>query len=293
MTRPAGPLLELSGVTKAFSGVQALRGASLSVLPGEVHALVGQNGAGKSTLIKIMTGAYRRDAGTVKFLGQEVDFPSPKAAQAAGLSTIYQEVNLVALRSVAENIFLGREPKRFGLLDWRAMNREAERVLARFAVHIDVTQPLMTYNIAVQQMVAIARAVSLRAQLVVMDEPTSSLDEREVELLFGVIRQLKSGGVATVFITHRLDELYAVCDHITVLRDGATVYTGEMAGLGKLELVAQMLGKNTAEVAKEGQTAFGERDADEGLAKKEVLLTARALQHQPKVRGVDVSVRKG
>ncbi len=293
MTPAAGPLLEMSGVTKAFSGVQALKQASLSVRPGEVHALVGQNGAGKSTLIKIMTGAYRRDAGSVRFAGAEVDFPSPKAAQAAGLSTIYQEVNLVALRSVAENIFLGREPKRFGLLDWRTMNREAERVLARFDVHLDVTQPLMGYNIAVQQMVAVARAVSLKAQLVVMDEPTSSLDEREVELLFGVVRQLKAEGVATVFITHRLDELYAVCDRITVLRDGATVYTGEMAGLGKLALVAQMLGKHTAEVAKEGQTAFGERNADEGVVKDSVLLTARGLQRKPKVRGVDVSVRSG
>lgn len=289
MTPAAGPLLEMSGVTKAFSGVQALKGANLSVAPGEVHALVGQNGAGKSTLIKIMTGAYRRDGGRVRFAGAEVDFPSPKAAQAAGLSTIYQEVNLVALRSVAENVFLGREPKRFGLLDWHTMNREAERVLSRFNVYIDVTQPLGGYNIAVQQMVAVARAVSLKARLVVMDEPTSSLDEREVELLFGVVRQLKTEGVATVFITHRLDELYAVCDRITVLRDGATVYTGAMAGLSKLALVAQMLGKNTAEVAKEGQTAFGERNTKEG----EVLLTARALHHKPKVRGVDVSVRSG
>ncbi len=282
-------LLEITDVTKSFGGVRALSSAQLSVLPGEVHALVGQNGAGKSTLIKILTGAYRRDTGSVRFLGQEVDFASPGAAQSAGISTIYQEVNLVPLRSVAENIFLGREPKRWGLLDWRTMNREAEALLTRFNIYIDVTQPLSTYNIAVQQMVAIARAVSFRTQLVVMDEPTSSLDDREVELLFGVIRQLKADGVATLFITHRFDELYAVCDWITVLRDGETVFAGEMGGLGRLELVAQMLGKGVQEVAKEGQTAFGARSG--GSSKP--LLTAQGLAHKPKVRQVDVSVRSG
>ena len=221
-----GMLLEVRGVIKAFGGVRALSEAQLSVAPGEVHALVGQNGAGKSTLIKILTGAYRRDAGSICFLGQEVDFASPGAAQTAGISTIYQEVNLVPLRSVAENIFLGREPKRWGLINWRKLNRDAEALLTRFNIHLDVTQPLGGYNIAVQQMVAIARAVSFQTRLVVMDEPTSSLDDREVELLFGVIRQLKKDGVATLFITHRLDELYAVCDRITVLRDGETVFLG-------------------------------------------------------------------
>ena len=284
-----GTLLEVTGVIKAFGGVRALSEASLSISPGEVHALVGQNGAGKSTLIKILTGAYRRDAGSVRFLGQEVDFTSPGAAQAAGISTIYQEVNLVPLRSVAENIFLGREPKRWGLIHWRALNRDAEALLTRFDIHIDVTRPLGSYNIAVQQMVAVARAVSFRAQLVVMDEPTSSLDEREVELLFGVIRQLKKDGVATLFITHRLDELYAVCDRITILRDGETVFSGEMADLGRLELVAQMLGKGVQDVAKGGQTAFESRRAKP----TEALLEAHNLTHKPKVLGVDVSVRGG
>ncbi len=284
-----GALLEVTGVSKSFGGVRALSGARLNVLPGEVHALVGQNGAGKSTLIKILTGAYRRDTGSVRFSGQEVDFSSPGAAQAAGISTIYQEVNLVPLRSVAENIFLGREPKRWGFLDWRTMNRDAEALLTRFNIHIDVTQPLALYNIAVQQMVAIARAVSFHAQLVVMDEPTSSLDDREVELLFGVIRQLKVDGVATLFITHRLEELYAVCDRITVLRDGETVFSGEMRGLGRLELVAQMLGKGVQEVAKGGQTAFEARHTDPN----KMLLTAHGLARKPKVRQVDVSVRSG
>ena len=188
----AGALLEMEGVTKAFSGVPALRGASLNVHPGEVHALVGQNGAGKSTLIKIMTGAYRRDAGSVTFLGREVDFPSPKAAQAAGVSTIYQEVNLIPLLSVARNLFLGREPRtRLGLLDFARMHREADEILRTYGVRVDVRQSLRTLGVGAQQMVALARAVATDARVVVMDEPTSSLEPREVETLFSVIRRLR------------------------------------------------------------------------------------------------------
>src|SRR5215212_1080242 len=189
------PLLLMEGIDKAFPGVVALQGASLRVARGEVHAVVGQNGAGKSTLIKILTGAYRRDAGTIFFDGRPVDFHTPQQAQAAGVSTIYQEVNLVPFRSVSENIFMGREPRRWGLIDWRRMHAESRALLEGFGVVVDVTQPLLTLNVAIQQMVAIARAVSVRSSLVVMDEPTSSLDEREVATLFDVIRQLKSQGV--------------------------------------------------------------------------------------------------
>jgi galactofuranose transport system ATP-binding protein len=289
MTVQPTPLLEMTNITKSFPGVRALLGANLKVNKSEVHALVGQNGAGKSTLIKILTGAYQRDAGSILFNGQEVDFTSPHAAQHAGLSTIYQEVNLVPLRTVTENIFLGREKKRFGLLEWRKMNQEATELLERFDVHIDVTQPLGSYNIAIQQMVAIARAVSVNAKLVVMDEPTSSLDEREVEVLFNVIRQLKREGVSVIFITHRLDELYKVCDRITILRDGRTVYESAMQDLGKLELVSRMIGKKLDEVASEGQTAFEKRDA---VAAKP-LLEATNLSRRPKIRDVSVSVKSG
>src|SRR5829696_8608798 len=165
----------MDGITKAFPGVVALQGASLRVGHAEVQALVGQNGAGKSTLIKILTGAYRRDSGTVHFDGQPVDFHSPQQAQANGVSTIYQEVNLVPFRSVSENIFMGREPRRWGLIDWRRMNDEASAILERFGIHLDVTRPLASLNVAMQQMVAIARSVSFQSKLVVMDEPTSSL----------------------------------------------------------------------------------------------------------------------
>src|SRR5215210_8054347 len=163
----------MEGIIKTFPGVRALRSATLRVNPGEVHAVIGQNGAGKSTMIKILTGAYRRDEGSIIFDGQPVDFHSPQYAQAAGVSTIYQEVNLVPFRSVSENIFMGREPRRFGFINWRKMNAEASTLLEQFGIHIDVTRPLLSFNVALQQMVAIARAVSFKSKLVIMDEPTS------------------------------------------------------------------------------------------------------------------------
>src|SRR6201986_3525074 len=224
----ADPLLVMRDINKRFQGVQALSAASLEVEPGEIMALIGQNGAGKSTMIKVLTGAYRRDSGSILFAGQSIDFASPQAAQRGGISTIYQEINLVPFRSVAENIFLGREYRRYGLLDWRRMNGEAAELLRRFAVEIDVRRPLMEFSTAIQQMVAIARAVSFKAQLVIMDEPTSSLDEREVAVLFDVMRRLQRQGVAVIFVSHRLDELYAVCDRVTVMRDGHTVLTAKM-----------------------------------------------------------------
>ena len=285
----AQPLLVMQGIDKSFSGVPALRGAGLRVGRAEVHALIGQNGAGKSTLIKILTGAYRRDAGTITFAGREVNFTSPQAAQLGGISTIYQEVNLVGFRSVTENIFLGRELRRGPFLDWRRMNAEAREVLERFNVHVDVTRPLMSYSVAVQQMVAIARAVSFRSQLVIMDEPTSSLDDREVETLFGVIRQLKADGVSVVFVSHRLDELYAVCDRITIMRDGQTVDERAMTDIGKLELVARMLGKEVGELRQEGETAFVRGTGAQG----ETLLEGHALRTGNLLRGADVEVRAG
>lgn len=283
------PLLRMENISKAFPGVTALANARLHVAPGEVHALVGENGAGKSTLIKILTGAYRRDGGTIIFDGSPVDFHSPQQAQANGISTIYQEVNLVPFRSVAENIFMGREPRRWGLIDWRRMHAEAAALLERLGVRVDVTQPLMQCNIATQQMVAIARAVSFQSKLVVMDEPTSSLDDNEVATLFGVIRQLKQDGVAVIFVSHRLDELYAICDRVTIMRDGQTVDAQPMQAISKLELVAKMLGKELGEIRRSGATGFG---ASEHHA-EQLLLEARGLQRGRALQGVDVSVRAG
>lgn len=286
----ADVLLQAEGVTKTYPGVVALAGADLRVRPGEVHALVGQNGAGKSTLVKILTGAVRRDAGTLIFDGRPINFSSPQDAQANGISTIYQEINLVGYRSVAENIFMGREPRRLGLINWRAMNREAARLLDHVGVHIDVRQPLMTFNIALQQMVAIARAVSFQSKLVVMDEPTSSLDDREVETLFTVIRGLRDQGVAVVFITHRLDELYAVCDRVTIMRDGRTVAERAMNEVTKLELVASMLGRDLGEVQQRGATGF---DASTHKVEREPLLEAVHLQRGRSLQDASVSVGRG
>jgi ribose transport system ATP-binding protein len=281
------PLLVMRDINKRFQGVQALFAASLEVEPGEIMAVIGENGAGKSTLIKVLTGAYRRDSGSITFAGQSIDFSSPHAAQRGGVSTIYQEINLVPFRSVAENIFLGREHRRYGLLDWSRMNGEAAELLRRFAVEIDVRRPLMEFSTAIQQMVAIARAVSFKAQLVIMDEPTSSLDEREVAVLFDVMRRLRAEGVAVIFVSHRLDELYQVCDRVTVMRDGRTVMTSRMADIDKLNLVAAMLGRNL-ETVRGHSTGFSAAHAGVG----DVVLSAEGLRIGRKVRDARVEVRQ-
>jgi monosaccharide-transporting ATPase len=284
----SAPLLVMRDIDKRFLGVHALSAASLEVAAGEIMALVGQNGAGKSTLIKVLTGAYSRDGGSITFADRPIDFASPQEAQRGGISTIYQEINLVPFRSVAENIFLGREYRRYGLLDWGRMNAEAAEVLRRFDVAIDVRRPLMDFSTAIQQMVAIARAVSFKAQLVIMDEPTSSLDEREVAVLFDVMRQLRAEGVAVIFITHRLDELYQVCDRVTVMRDGRTVMTSRMAEVDKLHLISAMLGRDL-ETVRTHATGFS---ATSGKAGDEVL-SAEGLQIGRKVRSARVEVRAG
>ncbi|MFO1070687.1 MAG: sugar ABC transporter ATP-binding protein [Geminicoccaceae bacterium] len=288
MTDPA-PLLRMQGMDKAFGGVPALVQASLEVSAGEVHALIGQNGAGKSTMIKILTGAYRRDGGTITFDGRAIDFDSPQAAQRGGISPIYQEINLIPYRSVAENVGLGREPRRFGLLDWKRLNRDAEALLKRFDIDVDVTRPLSSYNTAIQQMVAIARAVSFDARLVIMDEPTSSLDEHEVAVLFETIRRLKAQGVAVIFVSHKLDELYAVCDRVTIMRDGRTVLVSRMADISKLELVAAMLGRDLQTVSRQGATAFSHAEHQIG----EALLDVDHLKVGRRVSDARLEVRKG
>ena len=282
------PLLTMELISKVFPGVIALSNAHIQVGRGEVHGLIGQNGAGKSTLVKILTGAYRRDSGTIIFDGQPVDFSSPLQAQNNGVSTIYQEINLVPFRSAAENIFMGREPLRWGLIDWQRMNRQAEQTLEGMGVDIDVTQPLMTFNIAIQQMIAIARAISVESKLVVMDEPTSSLDDREVETLFNVIRQLKADGISVIFVSHRLGELYAICDRVTIMRDGQTVDDQPMHSISKLDLVAKMLGKTPGEVSRH-QTGF---DASQHQA-QETVLEASDLRRGRVLHGASVSVRAG
>src|ERR687885_1296322 len=257
----------MQGINKQFLGVPALRDARFEVGRGEVHALIGQNGAGKSTIIKVLTGVITKDSGRIEFDGREVAFSSPHAAQLAGLSTIYQEVNLVPFRSVAENVFLNREPRRFGLIDWRRVNREAAAILQRLDLDVDVTRPLHDYAIATQQMTALARALSTEAKLVIMDEPTSALAEQEVQTLFRVIRQLRDDGIAVVFVSHRLDELYAVCDRVTIMRDGRTIAESPMAEISRYELVSKMLGRELAE-----QLAHRRADEDGALTATDAVL---------------------
>jgi monosaccharide-transporting ATPase len=282
------PLLSMQGISKQFLGVPALRDAGFEVARGEVHALIGQNGAGKSTMIKVLTGVYTKDSGRIEFDGREVAFSSPHAAQLAGLSTIYQEVNLVPFRSVAENVFLNREPKRFGLIDWGRMNREAAAILQRLDIGIDVTRPLYEYSIATQQMTALARALSTEAKLVIMDEPTSALAEQEVQTLFRVIRQLKSEGISVVFVSHRLDELYAVSDRVTVMRDGRTVEQCLMSEISRYELVSRMLGRELA-----AELSHRRADEDGAFADRQPVLEAVDLRRGNALDGVSVSIRPG
>jgi ribose transport system ATP-binding protein len=282
----------MRGIDKSFNGIPALIGASLEVEPGEIHALIGQNGAGKSTLIKILTGYYSKDAGEIIFNGAPFSASSPKAAQEGGISTIYQEINLIPYRSVAENIFLSRERRRFGFLDWGRMHQEAEELLSRFRVKVDVRQSLSQCSTAIQQMVAIARAVSFDSKLVIMDEPTSSLDDHEVAVLFQVIRQLKSSGVSVIFVSHKLDELYAVCDRVTVMRDGRTVVTGTLTSLSKLSLVTTMIGREL-ESATSKQTAFGEAEGARDRISNTSLLSVRNLSLGRRVSDASLEVRAG
>ena len=287
------PLLRMEGIRKVFSGVVALDGVDFRLERGEVHALVGENGAGKSTLIKVMTGAYRRDGGRMLLEGREVSFDSPEEAQEEGVAAVYQEVNLLAFRTVAENIFLGREPRRFGLIDWGRMNADAGAILKRLGLDIDPGATLGSLNIALRQMVAIARGVSFGAKVVVLDEPTSSLTEHEVSILYDVIRRLKAEGVGVVYISHRFDELYTVCDSVTILRDGKFVATRPLAGLEKIDLVCLMLGKQREELQRGGATAFGEHHAE--AAKKETapLLRAENLTRGRKLDHVTVEAGRG
>ena len=237
------PILTMVGVGKEFPGVRALSGVDFRLFPGEVHALMGENGAGKSTLIKVLTGVYDIDHGDIVLDGVPIRFHSPLQAQQGGISTVYQEINLCANLTVAENIFIGREPRQVGRIRWGEVKRRARDLLRRLDLHIDVTALLGRYSVAVQQMVAIARAIDISAKVLILDEPTSSLDANEVAQLFRVVRQLKAQGIAILFVTHFLDQAYEISDRITVLRNGRLVGEYPTADLPQIELVARMLGK--------------------------------------------------
>jgi len=243
-------VLEMRGIHKSFPGVHALQGVQFTLRKGEIHALMGENGAGKSTLIKVLTGVYSRDEGTIKLDGKDEDviIRSPQDAQNAGISTVYQEITLCPNLSVAENMFIGRTTA--GTIQkWGEMNKAADKLLKNLDIPAKATQQLGSCSIAVQQMVAIARAVDMDCKVLILDEPTSSLDEQEVEKLFKLMRDLKSRGVGIIFVTHFLDQVYAVSDRITVLRDGKFIGEYTVAELPRLKLVSTMLGKEMDDLA--------------------------------------------
>jgi simple sugar transport system ATP-binding protein len=247
MTEHSSIVLAAAGITKTFGNHTALDEVDIAFHRGEVHALLGENGAGKSTLIKILTGAYIPDGGTITVDGDAVNFTTPQQAQALGIGTVYQEVNLLPNMTVIDNLFIGRQPtNRFGLVDKRRMERESREILNTYGLDIDVKAELSTFSVAVQQIIAIARAVELSGKVLILDEPTASLDRSEVEKLFGIVRQLRDRGLAIVFITHFLDQVFELSDRVTVLRNGRLVGTQAIASLDRTSLVRMMLGKDLA-----------------------------------------------
>lgn len=247
MTEHPSIVLAAASITKTFGNHTALDGVDIAFHRGEVHALLGENGAGKSTLIKILTGAYIPDGGVISVDGENVNFTTPQQAQALGIGTVYQEVNLLPNMTVIDNLFIGRQPtNRFGLVDKRRMERESREILTTYGLDIDVKAELSTFSVAVQQIIAIARAVELSGKVLILDEPTASLDRSEVEKLFGIVRQLRDRGLAIVFITHFLDQVFELSDRVTVLRNGRLVGTQAIASLDRTSLVRMMLGKDLA-----------------------------------------------
>jgi ABC-type sugar transport system, ATPase component len=288
MTVPT-PILQMTGITKVFPGVKALSNVDFRLFPGEVHALMGENGAGKSTLIKVLTGVYSIDEGKVTMEDKTISISGPLEAQKVGISTVYQEVNLCPNLTVAENIYIGREPCKLGRIQWRRMNADAEELLKdRLNLSIDVTQPLQNYSVAVQQLVAIARALSISAKVLILDEPTSSLDQNEVKQLFAIMRKLKSEGLAILFVTHFLDQVYEMSDRLTVLRNGELEGEYLAAELPRFELVLKMIGKELKllEELPKLSTEFKEEAGNK-------MITAAGLGRKGAISPFDLVIRRG
>lgn len=273
-------VLEMKNIHKNFPGVRALQGVDFSLCEGEIHALMGENGAGKSTLIKVLTGVYGKDEGQIFIKGSDkaVVIRSPQEAQKLGISTVYQEITLCPNLSVAENMFIGRTAG-FGQ-NWKKMNADADRILKSLDIPATATQQLASCSIAVQQMVAIARAVDMDCKVLILDEPTSSLDEQEVEKLFGLMRDLKARGVGIIFVTHFLDQVYEVCDKITVLRDGKLVGEYEIKDLPRVLLVSKMLGKDLDDMSdiKSAEATYSGTDASRAVFETEQLVSDAGIK---------------
>ncbi|WP_431676120.1 sugar ABC transporter ATP-binding protein [Kitasatospora sp. KL5] len=284
------PVLEVRGLRKEFPGVLALDGVDFRLFPGEVHALMGENGAGKSTLIKVLTGVHPADGGQVTMAGRPLRITGPLQAQQAGISTVYQEVNLCPNLSVAENLFIGREPRRRGLIHWSELRRRAEASVAGLDLDIDVTARLDSFSIAIQQLVAIARAVDVEAKVLVLDEPTSSLDRDEVVQLFTVMRRLRERGVAILFVSHFLDQVYEICDRMTILRNGRLEGEYLTRDLSQVQLVSRMIGSELAELTSLAAESHRETAEPEYSSP---FLVAEKLGRRGAIEPYDLTVRPG
>jgi simple sugar transport system ATP-binding protein len=286
----------MRGISRAFGPVKALDGAELTLRSGEIHALMGENGAGKSTLIKVLTGVYSPDAGETRFDGKAILPRSPREAEEIGISTVYQEINLVPTMSVADNVMLGRQPTRFGMVLTRELKRRSEEALERVGLRVNVSRSLESCPVAVQQMVAIARALDVKARLLVLDEPTSSLDEQEVEALFAVLRRLRDQGMAMLFVTHFIDQVYAVSNRITVLRNGAFVGEYPVAELPRLKLISAILGRQFQEMQTlKQETAAEGLEAPARLPRtaQNSFLFARGLGKRGVMHPIDLEIGPG
>ena len=273
-------VLEMRNIHKSFPGVRALQGVDFTLCEGEIHALMGENGAGKSTLIKVLTGVYGKDEGQIFIKGKDkaVVIRSPQEAQQLGISTVYQEITLCPNLSVAENMYIGRSNDLYQ--NWKKMNTDADKILQSLDIPAKASQQLASCSIAVQQMVAIARAVDMDCKVLILDEPTSSLDEQEVEKLFKLMRDLKAKGVGIIFVTHFLDQVYEVCDKITVLRDGKLVGEYEIKVLPRVQLVSKMLGKDLDDMSdiKGEQSVYAGEDAQERIFETERLVSNAGIK---------------
>jgi galactofuranose transport system ATP-binding protein len=278
-------VLEMKGISIEFPGVKALDNVDFSLKRGEVHALLGENGAGKSTLIKCLTGVHHMDTGTIVLDEKTIRPSTPQAAIGMGISTVFQEINLCPNLTVAENIFIGRQPMKRGQINWKLINRRASELMERMGMSVDVTRPLSYYSIAIQQMASIARAVDIKAKVLILDEPTSSLDEHEVERLFNVMRDLKAGGLGIIFITHFLDQVFEISDRITVLRNGHLVGEFPTHDITKLDLVTHMIGKDMNQI-------FNLKRA-EVKPDAQASLEADHIGIPGKVEDISLSVKKG
>ncbi|OFI37325.1 sugar ABC transporter ATP-binding protein [Arthrobacter sp. SW1] len=291
------PVVEMTGIAIGFPGVKALDGVDFRLFQGEVHALMGENGAGKSTLIKALTGVYTIDSGTITVLGERKSFTTPAESQAAGISTVYQEVNLCPNLTVEENIMLGREPRRGGKtgrgsIDWKAVRSRTREVLA--GLHLDHVEPnslLASHSIAVQQLIAIARSVEINAKVLILDEPTSSLDAEEVAQLFRVIRELRDKGVAILFVSHFLEQVYEISDRMTVLRNGKLVGEYMTRELSRMSLISKMIGKDMEALAELDNGPAKERTAADASAMP--FIEAVGLGRKGSVSGIDLAINPG